>query len=58
MMGHRAGWKVYLEGKMENIQHSNYTTWKQKRVQISFSENLTGCQSLLKMPFIIITERN
>lgn len=46
------------EGKMENTQHTNYTTWKQKRVEISFEESLTGHQSLLKMPFIIITGRN
>lgn len=47
-----------LKGKVENIQPSNYSTWKQKSTEISFSKNWTGHQSLLKMPFIIITGRD
>lgn len=56
--GYRAGWQVDLKGKMENIQPSNYSTWKQKSIEITFSKSWIGHQSLLKMPFIIITGRD
>lgn len=46
-----------MEGKTETIQLSNYSTWKQKSVEISCSKSSTG-PSLSKMPFIIITGRD
>lgn len=45
-------------GKTEITRHRNYVTWMQERVEIGFSENLTGLQSLLKMPYIPVTGRD
>lgn len=47
-----------LVRKMENTQHHKSTTWMQKRVEISFGENLTGHQSLLKIASIIVASRD